>query len=406
MRINNIPLSATRYILCAYLIVLSISPAFALGEGARNLLLIAFMGVAPVLLVIYPVWSRLDALLLLLSITTIIFPLLGHPETMRWSTVLYSCMFFMCFMITTRLLVVSNIDIGRYSNLIKGLIFAYFGVLLIQQCCVLLGLPIFNVSNYDVTQPWKLNSLMSEPEHSGRMMALLMFSYLTMQDCIEGRKITFKESWRRDKPIWLAFLWSMLTMVSAGAYLFLFIVVLKYLNRRRLLPIICCIIVLVILGVLWDIKPIVRVYNIVAAFFTFDINEIYRADQSGALRFIPAIICWHEIDLSSLNGWFGAGVDYVETFLYRYLPGVNEGYTGGGAFQYALEFGVLNFIIYSSFTFYACYDKQNKSVSILFWTLSVLLGGINVQLTWATIVFLYCNKRFERQKLISTTSRI
>lgn len=269
MRINNIPLSATRYILCAYLIVLSISPAFALGEGARNLLLIAFMGVAPVLLVIYPVWSRLDALLLLLSITTIIFPLLGHPETMRWSTVLYSCMFFMCFMITTRLLVVSNIDIGRYSNLIKGLIFAYFGVLLIQQCCVLLGLPIFNVSNYDVTQPWKLNSLMSEPEHSGRVMALLMFSYLTMQDCIKGRKMTFKESWRRDKPIWLAFLWSMLTMVSAGAYLFLFIVILRYLDRRRLLPIICCIIVLVILGVLLDIKPIVRVYNIVCCFLYF-----------------------------------------------------------------------------------------------------------------------------------------
>ena len=374
MRINNISQSATQYILCAYLIVLSISPAFALGEGARNLLLIAFMGVAPILLVIYPIWSRLDALLLLLSITTIIFPLLGHPETMRWSTVLYSCMFFMCFMITTRLL--------------------------IQQCCVLLGLPIFNVSNYDVTQPWKLNSLMSEPEHSGRMMALLVFSYLTIQDCIVGRKMIFKESWRKDKAIWLAFLWSMLTMVSAGAYLFLFIVILKYLNRHRLLPIICCIIVLVILGVLLDIKPIVRVYNIVVAFFTFDINEIYRADQSGALRFIPSIVCWREIDLSSLNGWFGAGVDYVETFLYLYLPGVNEGYTGGGAIQYALEFGILNFIIYSSFTFYACYDKQNKFVSILFWAVSVLLGGINVQLTWATIVFLYCNKQFERQRWV------
>ena len=115
-------------------------------------------------------------------------------------------------------------NIDRYSNLIKGLIFAYFVVLLIQQCCVLLGLPIFNVSNYDVTQPWKLNSLMSEPEHSGRMMALLVFSYLTIQDCIVGRKMIFKESWRKDKAIWLAFLWSMLTMVSAGAYLFLFIV--------------------------------------------------------------------------------------------------------------------------------------------------------------------------------------
>lgn len=133
MRINNISQSTTRYILYGYLIALSISPAFALGEGARNLLLIAFMGVAPVLLVIYPVWSRLDALLLLLSTTTIIFPLLGHPETMRWSTVLYSCMFFMCFMITTRLLFVANIDIARYSNLIKGLIFAYFVVLLIQH---------------------------------------------------------------------------------------------------------------------------------------------------------------------------------------------------------------------------------------------------------------------------------
>ncbi|MCQ4775834.1 hypothetical protein NE634_19540, partial [Lacrimispora saccharolytica] len=75
---------------------------------------------------------------------------------------------------------------------------------------------------------------MSEPEHSGRMVALLMYSFLTMKEIEKGAALSFKESWNEDKILWCAFLWVMLTMVSAGAYLFLLVVLSKLLNRKTI----------------------------------------------------------------------------------------------------------------------------------------------------------------------------
>lgn len=393
MKINNIPNSVAISLLLICIISLCISPSFALGEGARNLLLIALMGISPIIFILYPVFGKIDIIVLSLIITTISFPLLNHPETMRFSTVLYTCMFFMYFMIVYRLLYFSKISIQSYARLLKFLILAYWIVLLIQQVCVLTGLPIFNVSNYNILEPWKLNSLMSEPEHSGRMMGLLMFSFLIMQDSINCKKLTFIESWKSDKLVWIAFLWSMLTMMSAGAYIFILLVILKFLNKSQLIPLICIITILIIIGISLEIKPFLRTYKLVASLFSFDIMEIYRTDQSGALRFIPSLICIDKIDLSTIDGWFGYGVDYVKGFIYNYLPGVNRGYVGGGSFQYALEYGFINFIIYSCFSFYLCFNKQHKIVTTAFWIFSVLLSGINLQITWATIILLFSNKK-------------
>lgn len=393
IKINTIPAFVSRILLFICITALCISPAFAIGAGARNLLLITLMGISPIIFIIYPVFGKIDIIVLLLISTTISFPLLNHPETMRYSTILYTCMFFLYFMVIYRLLYFSDSSAKSYGKLLRILILAYSCVLLIQQFCVLIGLPIFNVSNYNITEPWKLNSLMSEPEHSGRMIGLLMFSYLTIQDCIHSKKLTFIESWNSDKFVWIAFLWSMLTMVSAGAYLFLFLVILKFLNKRQLIPLACIVTILIIIAVSLEIKPFMRTYKLILSLFTFDIKEIYRTDQSGALRFVPSLICIEKIDLSTFDGWFGHGVDYVKGFIYRFLPGVAKGYVGGGSFQYALEYGFINFIIYCCFSFYACFNKEHKIVTIIFWFFSVLLSGINLQITWATIILLFCNKK-------------
>ena len=73
--------------------VLMISLSFFLGDGNRNLLLIAVMGTSPLLLILTPIITRTDVKIYAIIILTILCPLLNHPETMRWSTVLYSCMF-------------------------------------------------------------------------------------------------------------------------------------------------------------------------------------------------------------------------------------------------------------------------------------------------------------------------
>lgn len=394
LRVNNIPPVITKNLLYIGLTFLLVSPAFALGSGARNMLLIVAMAVSPIVLLLYPVFTKkVDIALLAFLLLTIAFPLLNHPLSMRWSTVLYTGMFGLYIMALYRLYLFSEITPSDFSKFLKVLIYAYFVVLLIQQFCVLTGLPIFNVSNYNILEPWKLNSLMSEPEHSGRMIALLMYSYLTMQEIVANKSYTFEESLQKEKYIWIAFLYSMITMVSAGAYVFLLVVLSKYLSKRMLiyLVIIVCLMVTVV-----NSETFMRAYKLAIATLTFDIHEIYRADQSGALRFVPAILCLQHIDIWTWDAWFGEGVDYVSTILSDNLPGVNKGYVGGGLFQYAVDYGLIPFFIFTIFSFKACYDSKNKIASVAFWIFSILLCGINVQLLWSTLMILMIDKEIRK----------
>lgn len=299
----------------------------------------------------------------------------------------------------TRLFHFSEVKLNDLQNLFKSIIYAYLCVLLIQQVCVLLGLPIFNVSNYSPLEPWKLNSLMSEPEHSGRMVALLMYSFLTMKEIEKGSALSFKESWSEDKALWCAFLWVMLTMVSAGAYLFLLVVLSKLLNRKTIVSLLALVLTLAVIITMMGSETFMRTYKLALSVFTFDTMEMFRADHSGALRFVPSIICWQHLDLISLNGWFGYGIDYTSSFLYRHVPGVVKGYTGGGLMLYALEYGFLSFLIFVISSFRYCYDSDNKIASIAFWTFSILLSGVNLQITWSTMMLLYINKKMKEQYL-------
>ena len=129
---------------------------------------------------------------------------------------------------------------------------------------------------------------------------------------------------------------------------------------------------------------------------TFDIHKIYSADQSAALRIVPSLICLQQIDLLTVDGWFGRGIDYMSRIMSDYLPGVEKGYTGGGLLLYAVEYGFLSFLVIIRITFKLCYDRNNKTPSILFWFFSVFLVGVNSQLTWATIVLLYMVKCIQK----------
>ena len=398
MIVNNIPSHITKWMLFCGIAILVTSPAFALGAGARNMLLIGAMAISPLLLILYPIFNkRVDLPLMLFLVCTISFPLIFHPLTMRWSKELYSGMFGVFFMAMTRLFLFSEVKLNDLQNLFKSIIYAYLCVLLIQQVCVLFGLPIFNVSNYSPLEPWKLNSLMSEPEHSGRMVALLMYSFLTMKEIEKGTALSFKESWSEDKALWCAFLWVMLTMVSAGAYLFLLVVLSKLLNRKTIVSLLALVLALAVIVTMMGSETFMRTYKLALSVFTFDTMEMFRADHSGALRFVPSIICWQHLDLTSLNGWFGYGVDYTSSFLYRHIPGVVKGYTGGGLMLYALEYGFLSFLIFVIFSFRYCYDSDNKIATIAFWTFSILLSGVNLQITWSTMLLLYINKKMKEQ---------
>lgn len=389
------PNAARSMFLCGICILMT-TLAFALGEDRRNYILIAAMGLSPLILVFTPSISGNDIKMYFIIMLSIFCPLLNHPESMRWSTVLYGCMFCLYFISLCHLLVFSNASQNDIMKVLKCLIFAYAIVLMIQQLCVLFGLPIFNVSNYSIREPWKLNSLMSEPEHSGRMVGLLMYSYLTVKSIISGKE-SFAKSWKSEKLLWCAFLWCMLTSLSAGAYLFLLIVLTKFMTSKNFLQITFILLVFFfIANFLIESVALERFIKFSSAALTFDINKMCQADLSAALRIVPSILCIQHIDLSTIDGWFGHGIDYVSTFMSNYINGVETGYTGGGLFLTAVEYGFLVFIVLAVITFRLCYDKNNKIPTIFFWVFSVLFVGMNSQITWSTITMLYivkCSKQ-------------
>lgn len=382
-----------------FIIVLTTSISYALDDRRMNLLLVGVMVCAPTVFLYSMKLGKRGLWLLFLIITMIFCPLLMHPETMRWSTVFYGilyCLFFMVYEVTLKDSSVTKTD---YLRLLKYLLYAYFIVLVIQQFCVLFGLPIFNGSNYVPYEKWKLNSLTSEPSHSAKLMGLLMYCYNVIYFLQKGEKVSFKEAFYENKSVWLAFGWCMITMVSASAILFLLIVLLQFVNKRVLLYVFCFLSLGITIAYHYNFKPIVRVTNIVIASSSLDEHKILEADHSGSLRILPAIQCIKQIDLNTWDGWFGKGVDYMSTIMYKNIIGVPKGYTSGGLFAFAVEYGFLPFIIMAIFSFWVCFDKDNAIISIFFWIMLVLLVGMNGQSTWACIILLYTNKVLKRKDI-------
>ena len=389
-----------KFWICIIIISFGTSPAFALDSSNMNLLLIGIMLMSPVILLISIKSMTIEDMLLILFMLSIIFsPLLNHPETMRWSTVIYSSMFIVSFITYKQLLYKDVFKIEDFEKLIRYLIYAYALVLIIQQLCVLLGLPIFNLSNYNPAEPWKLNSLTSEPSHSARIMGLLMFSFILIKQSILNRKYSFSMDSKSDRIVWVSFFWTMITMNSGTAFLFIIIIFSLFLNFKNILALIFSIFLVTILINFLDITSFERTFKIIEATTTFNINEIIRADPSAATRIIPMMLLSQLADISSVNGWFGHGIDHVSTILNNlvYIGGMPDNWSGGGMFLIWIEYGFLSFFLFTIISFISIFDKKNL-FTIVFWFFLVFMYGVNSQIVWITIILLFTIKYFKKKR--------
>lgn len=388
-----------KFWLSLLIISFATSPAFALDSSNMNLLLIGVMLISPIILFISIRSISIEDILSILFMLSIIFsPLINHPETMRWSTVIYSCMLIISFITYKHLLYKDIFRIENFEKLIRYLIYAYTLVLIIQQICVLLGLPIFNLSNYSPAEPWKLNSLTSEPSHSARIVGLLMYCYIVIKEIMLNRKYNLKNDLKVDKWIWFSFFWTMITMGSGTAFLFIFLVLSVFLSFRNLIILLLVFIILIGAITFFEITAFDRTWKVFLATLTLDTNKIIAADPSASVRIVPFIIISQLVDFTTFNDWFGYGVDYVKSIFSTYvrIGGLPEGFTGGGMFQVWLDYGLLSFLLFVYFTFSATYLKDSI-VSVFFWFLLVFMYGVNSQIVWVTIVLLFTLNYFKQQ---------
>lgn len=374
--------------------MISTSISYFLAANKMNYLLVATMIISPIVLLKYQLITRNGGIAIIYVLIMLMCPLLNHPESMRWSTVLFGilfCIFFISYDIT---LSKSDIKLDLYQQVLKYLIYAYCIVLIIQQFCVLTGLPIFNISNYSLGEKWKLNSLTSEPSHSSCVLGLLMFSFNVIYFAMKEGRTSLKTAFQDNKFVWIAFFWSEITIISASSVVYLSLILFQFINRRSILIIVGIIGLLLSTAYSYKFKPVERSTNLLIAATTLNEKEMIKTDLSGSLRFIPTIICLKKIDIRTKDGWFGHGIDSTSKFMSSKISGVKSGYSGGGMAMLGLEYGFLPFLLLSIFTLYLCYYKKEPVMSIIFWLLLPFLGGPNFQFTWSCIIILYSNKIF------------
>ena len=384
------------------IILVAVSPAFALGEGNRNMLLIGVMCLSPYFFIRFPIIiPKVDIPLTILCLMMIAFPLIFHPETMRWSTVLYSCLFCLYFMAFARVLSVKEYSLLDFAQLLKGLIFAYCIVLIIQQFCVLFGLPISNVSNYTPLEPYKLNSLMSEPSHSARIIPILMYFYILVKERINEEMYVLKERFTEDRKVWLAFLWSVLTMGSATAFIFLLIIVFKvfpsFKKANTLLVIVVGI--LAVSVAVNENHNFDRAFRFAKAVTTLDEKQIIRADGNGAHRIVQSFRGARFVGLNDKDDWVGHGVDadseLIPNWQSSYLPG------GAGMFFLWVNYGFLACMLWWCFSFHVTLLKHEPLISTFIWLLTIfIMGGLNNQIIWLVLAISYCYKILDNKFII------
>lgn len=389
-----IKLMSLNSLLIIYIIAFATSPNIFLGTDARNYFLITIMIISPLIILFSKKFYLHDIWLFSFMFTMVLFPSLNHPESMRWSTVFYTIMFGLTFIAYKQLLYRNLLCKENYFKLIKYLIFSYFIVLLIQQVCVLFGLPVLLAGNYNPHEPWKLSSISAEPSHTSLNVIILMYSYLTVKELFLDRKYKLNLDIKNDKWVWLAFLWILLTSHSASAILLLLLFSLKFINFRNFLVVALFLAVFTISLSNLESGVFQRASKIISGLSTFDIKTIISADHSGSYRFIPAILIAERVDITTIDGLFGHGVDYVSSFLYLVMPGTPKGYSTGGIMIVWIEYGFISFMLFMIFSLSSTYRKHAYMDLLLLFIFLFLGNGINTQIVWLGIILLMTNKYF------------
>lgn len=310
-------------------------------------------------------------------------------NSIKWSSLMFSCMFLLYFLSGVHCAYRGKVGWTEICWICKTIIYAYCIVLIVQQICVLFGLPVFNANNYSANEPWKLNALSAEPSHTSRYIGVLMYSFLVSNDKIANRNIAFSESFRTNRNIWLSFLWIMLSTVSGTAMIIVALLMTIYINKKNAIIYASLILIVLALGVTSDITALRRSTSFLSAAMTGNNESMIEADHSASVRIVPWILCLGRLNVFSFKSWVGEGAGSTSLWMSDFMPGVTKGWSGGGIANLMVEYGLIIGIYYLIFTFRCCYNRSHKICSIGLWIMCVVLLGINMQIAWLCILMLY-----------------
>lgn len=347
-----------------------------------------------ILLIIHP--PRLSKAVMMVVVYYLLVLLVSclHPQSFRWSTLLYLLSFLIVFVTYYNLVVCEQyLSYEVFLAVIKGLMYAYTIVLVMQQILLLLGIQYFPLLNLVqlLNRGIGANSLGGEPSSAARIMAVLFLSMLRLLQLKYGRTLTFKEVLLEAKWPTIGFLWTMITMMSGTAFVGLAILSVYFLQRRYIgLGVFVVILFLLVVPYI-EFTPLQRAFRIISAFLLTgaDADAVTEADGSGASRAI-LLINTLKLDFFDFETWFGHGIDYTMGFGGHHAR-LKVAVIGG-----INEYGFLSFIVMQIIV-YTCIIKRFFSLETVLWIFLFGMSFGNIAYTWGAVLLFTGVRYFQVQ---------
>lgn len=394
----------------AGLLLLCINPAWTQGSDNKNLLLAAAMCLSPLALLIRAtrIWiPKIDIPAAGVILFSVMSPLLFHPETIRWITILFTCACCIYFMILARLISASSISAGGYMKLIKWIIYAYTAVLIIQQVCTLCGWPVLLKSDIPYRNPFKLNSLSAEPSHTSFILGMLAYFYMT---AARESKIcrNIGEAFFKALPMWICFLWTLFTTDNASAFFAAPLCLLPWLTRRSWAPIVgistTVMIILFITTPLVDNRNFMRAQRVLFATLKMNAEKVDSADISAAARISPTIRGAKAVATPSIATVTGHGVD-ADLQEMPPVKGNMRPRGSAGAFKMWYNYGFPAAVSLWALILTATITRRRKLSWLTAFIAFAVSAEFNMQLLWLVLAFAFTYKvRIARDNGLSATS--
>ena len=282
------------------------------GFGAIKLTL---MFLAIIVMVLYSFKLTKAVFIGIVYVLYLYFSASFHPESFRWSTLLFSFGFVFTYAAIYNLIYVERVfSVRHFLRLVKWIMMAFFVVCIMQQCCIAVGirtLPWINLTEV-LNRGIGCNSLSMEPSTFARTMLVFYYCYVKCHEYIRGEgPFTVRELFSGEhKWVTIRFLWMMTTMGSGTAYVCLVLFCLYFVRRHNFYYIVPILAVCYIGLEALELEQATRATKVLNAMTTLDQKQVEMADGSGASRISPLLNSF-KADFSKSETWFGYGIDYA-----------------------------------------------------------------------------------------------
>lgn len=306
-----------------------------------------------------------------------------YPETLRWSTLLYSTALVYTYVGFYNLVVIEKaFTIDHFIRICKWVMMAYFVVCIIQQIFIILGikyLPLINLCQI-LNRGIGCNSLAREPSTFARFMLIFYYAYIKCNEYKRGEgPFTLNELFSGEHQwITIRFLWMMLTMGSGTAFVCLILLSLYFVRRHNWYYTIPVLIICYSLIQASGIEALDRATSTIEATSTLDAQTVRETDGSASARIAPLLNSLNA-DYSKLETWVGKGID----------AGLRED-ENRTLFD---DYGFIFYIIFITFNITCAYSSSILSIIFMFAGIAGGSGG-NIQYAWTLMMIMTCIKYF------------